>query len=291
MFEQLRKGTPSYRKISPKTETQFRIPNPSPSSSRISNEYHPDYRSSSAGLTSTLLDAFPDELASATDAPFLRAAGAGKVSKHDLSRWLSQDRLYAETYISFISSLISRVTLPYDFVADKSKSLRWRIINLLNSALQNILREVEFFTETAKEYDLSLQEPYGPDEPEFLPVAATEAYITLFQSFAQDPQQNLLEGLVVLWATEMCYLKAWTNAAQYQPTDLHAASDADGGALRKAFIPNWTSDEFGEFVNSIAQTTDALAEREGAMKKVEVYKALFLHVLDIEKKFWPTVES
>lgn len=212
------------------------------------------------------------------------------MDKHDLSRWLSQDRLYAETYISFISSLISRVTLPYEFVADKSKSLRWRIITLLNGALQNILRELDFFTETASEYGLSLQEPYSKDTSEFLPVAATEAYMTLFQSFARDAQQSLLEGMIVLWATEVCYLKAWTNAAQHQPKDAQHDSDADGGALRKAFIPNWTSDEFGVFVNDIAEITDALAEREGAMKKVEVYKALFLHVLDIEKSFWPTIE-
>lgn len=193
--------------------------------------------------------------------------------------------------MSFITSLIARVTLPYAFVTDKSKSLRWRILNLLTGCLTNIQHEIDFFTSTAKEYDLQLDLSDNNDSEYFGPNEITEQYITLFRSFHLDPQQTLLEGLLILWATEKCYLEAWTHASTFLSKDGKGQDDADGGALRNAFIPNWSSDEFGGFVQDIADVTDELAQREGALRKIEVFKALWLHVLEIEKGFWPDVDT
>ncbi|KAK5096595.1 hypothetical protein LTS08_007468 [Lithohypha guttulata] len=237
-------------------------------------------------LTSALLSSSPNEFRAATQHPFLRTAGEGKVTKHDLSHWLSQDRLYAETYISFVTSLIARVSLPHAHIEDKAASLRWRIVNLLTACLNNIQRELTFFTETARRYDLRLDEPWG-ESGSFGPSPITEQYINLFTSFHFDPQQTLLEGLVVLWATEKCYLDAWTYASIYLAQDVSPETDLDGGALRNAFIPNWSNKDFEQFVQDIADITDELAQREGALRKVEVFKALWLHVLNIEKGFWP----
>lgn len=241
-------------------------------------------------LTHSLLESTPDQFRAATQHPFLRLAGEGKLSKHKLSCWLSQDRLYAEAYISFITSLIARVTLPYAFVSDKSKSLRWRILNLLTGSLTNIHNEIEFFTKTAKQYDLQLEVSENTTFESFGPNAVTDQYITLFRSFHLDPQQTLLEGLLILWATEKCYLEAWTHASTCLSKDGKGSGDEDGGALRESFIPNWSSSEFGKFVQEIAEVTDELAQREGALRKIEVFKALWLHVLEIEKGFWPDVD-
>lgn len=241
-------------------------------------------------LTASLLESAQNEFKAATEHPFLRAAGQGKVSKHDLSRWLSQDRLYAEAYISFITSLIARVTLPYAYT-DQKTSLRWRIINTLTGCLQNIQQEIGFFSKTAKNYDLTLDLPFTDGSGSFGPNPITDQYITLFRSFHLDPQQTLLEGLLVLWATEKCYLNAWTYASTFLAADVAAEEDADGGALRNEFIPNWSSDEFAKFIDDLADITDELAAREGALKKIEVFKALWLHVLDIERGFWPDTEE
>lgn len=242
-------------------------------------------------LTQALLDSTPEKFEAATQHPFLQRAGEGKLSKHKLSSWLSQDRLYAEAYVSFITSLIARVVLPYTFVTDKSKSLRWRILNLLTGCLTNIQNEIEFFTKTAQEYDLQLDVVENSNESDYFgPNAITDQYITLFRSFHLDPQQTLLEGLLILWATEKCYLEAWSHASTFLSKDGQGKDDADGGALRNSFIPNWSSDEFGGFVKDIADVTDELAQREGALRKIEVFKALWLHVLEIEKGFWPDVE-
>lgn len=245
-------------------------------------------------LTVALLESHPEELKLATEAPFLKLAGQGKISKLQLSRWLSQDRLYAETYICFITSLIARVSLPFAFVSDKSKSLRWRIVKLLTGALENIQTEIEFFTTTAEKYGLNLEQPFHDDEnQQFRPEDATQQYMDLFRSFYNDATLPLIEGMVVLWATEKCYLASWTHASSFieDAPSTSIENDADGGALREAFIPNWTTKEFAKFVDEIAELTDLLAQREQAGKKLEVYKAVWLHVLDIEKQFWPVIEE
>ncbi|OCT54485.1 hypothetical protein CLCR_00852 [Cladophialophora carrionii] len=360
----------------------------------ISSPAPPPFQTQSPpSLTSTLLASSPHQLSLATQHPFLRVAGQGQLPKLTLSRWLSQDRLYAQSYIGFIGSLIARVDLPYTHVPDKSTSLRWRLVQCLTAALQNIHTELAFFATTAHAYGLDLEAPSLSSSSSssssgrvFGPEPATKQYMDLFRAFWTDPSMTLLEGMVVLWATETVYLRAWTYAAsflkngtsssllplskqlqrielderdtdndrrsnalsdgvmselegsevntalsgtttgivndesssqqqqqqqqqnqnqkQYQNDDNdndndgqqrhahgHAPStDLDGGALRHAFIPNWTSSQFEGFVAEIAELTDLLAEREDAVnRKLDVYKAVWRHVLDVERRFWPHV--
>jgi len=238
-------------------------------------------------LTSVLLESSPSAYEVATHAPFLIAAGKGRVSKSLLSRWLAQDRLYAQAYIGFIGALIARVDLPYVFVKDKSASLRWRIVHMLSSALSNIHHELDFFANVATRYGLDLDCPPRPDVY-FTADVATKQYIDLFRAFWTDPSMSLMEGLVVLWATEQCYLTAWRFAAQgLSESDSRREDDQDGGALRQEFIPNWTSSAFEQFVKEIAEVTNLLADREDAWRNIQVYKAVWQHILDIEKRFWP----
>lgn len=266
--------------------TSDRAPSPPPSQTQTSQQ----------SLTHILLSSTPTQFESATQHPFLRHAGQGTLPKQTLSLWLSQDRLYAEAHITFLTSLIARITLPYAFVSDKPHSLRWRILNLLTGCLSNIQKEIRFFEEVAGKYGLDLDLP-PPDsdrsDDEFGPNAITEQWITLFRSFHLDPSQPLLEGLLILWATEKCYLEAWRYASSFlsdsKGGDNGGKDDADGGALREKFIPNWSSNEFEGFVDDIAKVTDELAGREGAIRKIEVFKATWLHVLEIEKGFWPDV--
>ncbi|KAK4936979.1 hypothetical protein LTR10_022289 [Elasticomyces elasticus] len=243
-------------------------------------------------LTNFLLNASPQGFNLATQHPFLQHAGKGTLPKTTLSRWLSQDRLYAQSYIAFIGALIARVDLPYEKVSHKPNSLQWRIVNLLSSSLENIHRELAFFDDTAGKYGLQLDAPSDPDTT-FHPVLATEQYIEIFRSFGKDPSKSLLEGMVVLWATEACYLSAWTYASSFSTErgdDKPSSSDLDGGALREAFIPNWTSSEFQSFVKEIAALTDLLGEQECVEgRELNLFGWLWLHILDTERRFWPEV--
>ena len=222
----------------------------------------------------------------ATRAPFLVAAGAGNLSKALLSSWLSQRRLYAQALIGFIGALISRVDLPYAHVEDKKSSIRWRIVQMLSSLLENIHKDLKYFEDVAKRYNLDLEFPPRPGVY-FSADTTTKQYIDLFRAFWTDPTMTLLEGLIILWATEYCQLIAWRYAKSHlNPT---RGADLDGGALRNEFIPSWTENESEKSVNEIAECTNLLADRDVAGFKIETFRAVWVHVLGIERKFWPSM--
>ncbi|KAI2629664.1 heme oxygenase-like protein [Hypoxylon sp. NC1633] len=241
----------------------------------------------------------------ATQSQFLSLAGQGKLPPEVLSQWLSQDRLYAQAYIRFAGGLISRIQLPIRVEGqDTSKTLQWRVLSLLQTALAGVTRELQFFEETAKKYGLDLEtiSPVaGGDDlsyksAEFAPDSVTKNYIDLFDSFSAQPHGNtartILDGLVVLWTTEKVYLDAWTYAKQQASDNEDTNGDLDGGALRKEFIPNWTSEEFQAFVKECQECLDAYAaiqdvdtEEVGASGSM----VLFKKVLVFEESFWPMV--
>ncbi|KAL1964112.1 hypothetical protein VTN77DRAFT_7530 [Rasamsonia byssochlamydoides] len=264
-------------------------------------------------LTSFLTSCGKVAFKRATKHPFLKAAGEGQVSKLTLSRWLSQDRLYAHAYIRFIGMLLSKVVLPPrnpDSAKTRAPTTEQRVFDILVEALVNIQRELRFFEDTALEYGLDLTALEESEEKEkekgpvvFGPLPITRAYIDLFMA-AGSPGASLLEGMTVLFATEYCYLHAWKYAASVmetsspRPTEPSPASfstgyerDPDGGALRRKFIPNWSNPEFEKFVDTIRDVTDELAGRVKGAEEAEREKGKCIgwwrQVLWLEEKFWP----
>ncbi|PYI10435.1 transcription regulator PAB1642 [Aspergillus sclerotiicarbonarius CBS 121057] len=250
-------------------------------------------------LTDHLLTLTPSTLHTSTTHPFLHAAGTSTLSKATLSAWLSQDRLYAQSYIRFIGLLLSKIRLPYTTPTTNasnpsSSPLESRILSLLTSALLNIRRELTFFETVATEYNLDLTVP-PPGETTFGPSEATHAYTDLFLS-AGSSGVTLLEGLVVLWATEVCYFRAWGFARgimEKDNTNAEKGGDADGGALRERFIPNWTSEEFGRFVDEIGGLVDEVARRggegESGKEMLGRCERWWRQVVWLEGMFWPEV--
>ncbi|KAI0596989.1 hypothetical protein F4775DRAFT_561935 [Biscogniauxia sp. FL1348] len=245
----------------------------------------------------------------ATKSRFLQLAGQGRLPRALLSQWLSQDRLYAQAYVRFIGGLISRVHLPIEIEGDGGGSsgenlhLPGRILALLQACLSGITQELRLFASVAKSYGLDLAASgcptaLGATAPEaFGPATTTRDYIELFDSFGAqaaargDPARTLLDGLVLLWATETVYLDAWTYARE-QGSGAGTGADLDGGALRREFIPNWTSDRFRGFVREIRECLDAYAASQdevtgevGAAGAMTLYKK----VLVLEEDFWPMV--
>ena len=250
-----------------------------------------------SSLTSFLVSTSGPQFKAATQSPFLIAAGHGTLSKEKLSEWLSQDRLYAQAYIGFIGSLLGHVKPPARHVpfSDHDKSIHWRIVHSLRAAQDNIFRELKFFEDSAAKYGLDLEA--NSTEGPFGPVKATTDYIKLFRRFSceisfdelQGSDWVLLNGLVVLWATERCYLEAWRFALSQQDS-MKTSADADGGALRDSFIPNWTSREFTEFVQQLERLVDELMDEAhlGLIQDAQsLCKMLWEEVLDIERRFWP----
>jgi thiaminase len=114
---------------------------------------------------------------------------------------------------------------------------------------------------------------------------------------AGSPGVSALEGMAVLWATEVCYLRAWRYAASYGKKKAQqgkADVDADGGALREKFIPNWSSKEFEEFVNRIGDVLDEMVGKMKGVEETEVLRARCLEwwrqVVWLEERFWPAMD-
>lgn len=365
-------------------------------------------------LTSWLLSATPQALKRATTHPFLASAGSGTLSKETLSQWLSQDRLYAQSYIRFIGLLLTKIHLPVVPPSTATPhtthtTIEQTLIDVLIDALVNIRTELHFFESTAVQYGLDLTsippveggaslsdsgliatsagisttgsgscpgstgsicsgtnmsvaglESGASDEDSFNPrerqhelcksqgecqmqagsevcspptphVAAnpsantpdsepcqpsrlasgdpvergpvffaanriTRAYIDMFMSVG-SPGVSALEGIAVLWATEVCYLRAWRYAASYgkkKAQEGKSDADADGGALREKFIPNWSSVEFEQFVNRIGDVLDQMAGEIKGAGEVEVMRARCLEwwkqVVWLEERFWPAMD-
>ncbi|KAI9371880.1 hypothetical protein BJX61DRAFT_534400 [Aspergillus egyptiacus] len=249
-------------------------------------------------LTTHLLSTTPSALQTATTHPFLRLAGSGRLPKPILAQWLSQDRLYAQSYVRFIGSLLAKVNLPATPSRD-SRAIEEKILDVLVDALNNIKRELEFFENTADEYGLDLGVPpaeFGKGTEAgsgFCAAPVTQSYIDMFMS-AASPGVSLVEGLAVLWATEVCYLKSWRFSASFLGSSAQGqgqgqGGDADGGALREKFIPNWASEEFEKFVGRIGEVLDEAAEGSGGAELVAKCERWWRQVVWLEERFWPDV--
>lgn len=130
----------------------------------------------------------------ATEHGFLVAAGTGKLSKEHLGLYLYQDRLYAaHAYPRFIGHLISAIPFSsLHAIKSKAEQDNQHIVRSLTYSLQNVVREINFFVETADKYGLPLE---GWKERK-----ATRDYMDSMA--AVSSWGNLSDGLVFLWAME-----------------------------------------------------------------------------------------
>ncbi|KAJ7652030.1 heme oxygenase-like protein [Mycena polygramma] len=204
--------------------------------------------------------------------PFLQAAGAGTMDKSAFALWLSQDRIYAVyAYPRFIGSLIASIPFTKT-VTSVSETHKRQILKTLTGALQNIIKEEEFFDRMADTYELDLgiwKERKG-----------TRDYIAEMDSVAGS--KNIEDGLVFLWAMEKVYLDAWTlvrNEMQKRQTPQQASST---DVLVAQFVENWTSPEFVKFVDELADLVNATGVRPE--RATEIWE----RVIELEKGFWPT---
>ncbi|KAK1655246.1 hypothetical protein BDP81DRAFT_1437 [Colletotrichum phormii] len=271
---------------------------------------------------------------SSTTSAFLAAAARGQVPKPILGRWLANDRLYIHAYIKGASRLLALLDLP-DVVATAPEAggqdaseldagsvpVTERLLAWLIKALVNVRREEKFFIDVASRFGVDVNLPTahtsesgsaGSDRRVSSEDknAGLRAFERLFSAIDITPSQSALlpwlAPAVLFWATEKCYLEAWSGAKAMIPSSAYdtstSASDADratntdldGGALRTEFIPNWSSPEFRAFVDQLAAIIDdgvneAIRQHgEAAIKpELERASATWREVLLAENNFWP----
>ncbi|GIZ43066.1 hypothetical protein CKM354_000630800 [Cercospora kikuchii] len=249
----------------------------------------PTNPSSSKQLTTHLLSLTPSALTQATTHPFLSLAATASLPTQKLQTWLAQDRLYALSYINFIGSLLSSIRIPAH--AKREESLEWRIADVLIDALENIRREVRLFEDVAEGEGWKMEVLCGKDgegneEVEVECQRATRCYKDLFAGCVSGGKPVIV-GLVVLWATEECYLRSWRFAKEVMKKEKEGGKvEGEGDVMQRVLIPNWTSGEFEGFVRRLEDLVDEWGVEEGGWVWREC-EAVWRQVVWVEGEFWP----
>ncbi|KAJ4289373.1 hypothetical protein N0V88_006851 [Collariella sp. IMI 366227] len=290
-------------------------------------------------LTEHLLATQRDLYKDATQHPFLLAGAEGRLSKDLLSRWLANDRLYIHSYIRAAGKLLASLDLPRE-LPKSDEAVETQLVDWLIESLVGIRKEERFFIDVAERYGLGIEMPVTFPPAQAAASSESEGGIkdgklpgltmmesifalvgtptsstqgsnvpglrlvqTLFSSATTPPLLlPWIEGALTFWGTERCYLDAWSWArAQADNPDRTTKEDADGGALRREFIPNWSSPEFAGFVDRLGKLIDtAVAEalegkpegEERERAKAEILgrvEAKWKTLLVAERAFWPDV--
>lgn len=274
--------------------------------------------STSWSLTTHLLSIDRSAYELATQAPFLLAAGKGSVNKKVLGKWLANDRLYIHAYIKAVGRALSIIDLP-ETIAATEAAAEIGLVDWLFATLVGLRREERLFIKVAHNYgiDIDLETDTlvegGGREIRHVPGTAKIPGLIMFERIfgeihpAASVDRSLplpwLEAAVVFWATEKVYLDAWTWARTRQQVVVQGeaaadgSEDADGGALRKEFIPNWSNEEFVTFISQLSDIIDRAVSEAVQVLGDDVKATLakraekvWREVVAAEAAFWPDIE-
>jgi thiaminase len=230
-------------------------------------------------LSQHLVSLDSDGLRRATQHPFLARAAQGTLPQEQLIAWLAQDRLYALSYVTFMGQLLSKV--PVSSSADRTSTLNWRIVDCLINCLDNIRTELKLFEDTAVKH--GWMEQLATSKPS----VHTQAYRDLFAGAGQ-PSATLFRGMVALWATEKCYLLAWSYARKQIPQQESSVKGDD--VMQSVFIPNWSSNDFVKFVDILEHLVDEMAQ-SATQEDIQQAEEQWTQIVWAEEAFWPHVDN
>ncbi|KAG2191029.1 hypothetical protein INT46_006365 [Mucor plumbeus] len=238
-------------------------------------------------LTDHLLSLEKESFEKATQHKFLTQVGTLKVKPEHLKSWLIQDRFYTGGYIKMMGIMISRLPLYEDqrelgdnnpfYSVEKAQN----IIRVLSFALSNVHRESQFFT------DILNREPYCQCEQSLRQKAWTSKYIDFVRKVAQEGGYDLGESLVVLWAMEIIFFRAW-NFAKSVNAELQEKNGKDSADVHVStcheLMSNWTMEEFNEFVNDCEALVNELDTSDP--RRLASFEKVYKDILALEVEFW-----
>ncbi|KAF2219633.1 hypothetical protein BDZ85DRAFT_38772 [Elsinoe ampelina] len=232
-------------------------------------------------FTDRLMSLDPQGFKAATQHPWLRLIGQGKLPQDAQLQWLQQDRIYALSYVAFVASLLAKVSIPT--TSERLTTLEWRIADMLIEALDNIRRELGMFESILKKHF-----DWGMTQETPKASTTTRIYQQLFAA-ATTSNAPLVIGLAALWGTERCYLESWRFAKQQTSASTSPKTGYD--VVGQVLIPNWTSTEFESFVNDIGSLLDELVASSSTTEEdIGRCEEMWRQVLWCEERFWPEVK-
>jgi len=216
----------------------------------------------------------------ATEHTFLQQAGEGTLSKPLLSCFIAQDRLYAaHGYPKFIGHLLASIPFSSSHaLKGKDETLHKHVVDIASLSLQNVVRESNFFVETGERFGLNLEE--------WRERKGTRDYLAEMARFGGSGRME--DCVVFLWAMGKVYLDAWTNVKDWRSCSVLSKTEAYEPL--ELVVSNWSSREFVEFVDELANIVDSLditPESESWLRAEEIWG----RVIELEEAFWPGEEE
>ncbi|KAE8184595.1 hypothetical protein A4X03_0g3619 [Tilletia caries] len=199
-----------------------------------------------------------------------------------------------------MGSMLSKVPLPPTGVghhlgpnADESGRYM-RTVKVMGDAISNAIREAKFVEKTAADagFDLSVGPPRPSTKPDgtqqqqgttalsFHPLAPeTDAYLNYMSRVAHTG--TFLEQLTLLWAMEILYYRAWSQAASFTQSQSEALT---------LLINNWSAAEFASFVEILGDLLDGYGG-SGDITRLDSdmlarVQGVWRQVVNLEKGFW-----
>lgn len=183
--------------------------------------------------------------------PFLAATAEGTISDKVFKTWLVQDYFYVRELVPFMGVLIAKA--PPDLRTP------------LTEAVVVFNRELDLFRQQAEAHGVVLE------GQEMAPTC--HAYIQFM--LATVYSRSFEEAFTVHYAAEKAYLDSWTWVKTHQKAP----------SPWQAFIENWSSDAFRQYVTWLEKTLDRLVAgwRDEELAKLET---LFVLTARYEYLFW-----
>ncbi|KAJ6261832.1 hypothetical protein Dda_2631 [Drechslerella dactyloides] len=259
-------------------------------------------RGADCKLIAHLLSLDADSRKHATEHRFLSAVARDSCRPDRFQQWLAQSRQFAAVYGSFVRALFLKIAeYKHAYPSEPLLALwvRHNVADRLDVTLMNTADEEGWFAAMlgdrsppvaiGSEYDYDM---YSWDDARMRVSGAVTAYRWFLMSCATSAAWGLLEGLVVLWATQRCRRDAWMFARRSVVTVRglqHDRMDVDtqGGV----FVANWTQRGFGDYLMTLEDLVEGVARVEGVQVGSEVWRRCeeaWKQVLRLEARLWPS---
>jgi hypothetical protein len=206
------------REISPTSlKSTKNTPTPTPTATTTQPPKNTTSTQPPSSLTAHLISCTaPKKLYNATHSSFLRSWSKGTISPALLSRYLTQERIFLQSYLRFLSLLLANISIaprpahlsprsasPITAKSEK-KDINARLTSHLLTQLSHTQKQLSLFSSLSNEYvDLEL-ESWEPGTEDGMS-DATRMLVRLFDvigSAVERGEKSVLVGVVILWVRE-----------------------------------------------------------------------------------------
>lgn len=183
--------------------------------------------------------------------PFLTETAEGAIPDERFINWVKQDYVFVREAIPFIALMIPKAPLAHREV--------------LSDTITGLHQELELFEKMAADHEIELEDVE--------PAPTNLAYINFLLTTATfDPYEA---AYTALYTGEKAYLDSWMTVKRVQ----------EKPGKWQAFIDQWTSEAFQQWVTSLRNDVNAMAESASEDLRAEMERR-FVDGLRYEYQFW-----